>query len=48
MTCIAGCDLLFEIRNILSFAGSIGDEIERFRTKACYDGVVDYASSTRV
>ena len=48
MTCIAVCDLFFEICNILTLAGSIGDEVERFRTKACYDGVVDYTSSTRV
>ena len=42
---IADFNLFFKICDIFGFAGGISDEMEKFRTKACYDGIVDYASS---
>ena len=48
MAHVTGFDLSFEICQITGFAGGISDKIEAFRSKASDDGIVNYASSSRV
>ena len=48
MAGITGFNLFFEVLDILGFTGGIGDDIEQFRAKACYDGIVNYTSSSWV
>lgn len=48
MAGVPGGNLLGQIFKVFGFAGGVGDDVEDFRAKTCYDCIIYYASGGRV